>query len=119
MAFTHTRQARHPHTVPKERKCLTTLQTSRNAADRSVVPPRFAPGLSATHGVSLTGTLVSPRTGLTPAGCPELVAQLRHNNLLAVMAPELLGAPRDRHLLIGSVRSGLPGSACSDRCQPI
>lgn len=50
MAFTHTRQARHPHTVPKERKCLTTLQTSRNAADRSVVPPRFAPGLSATHG---------------------------------------------------------------------
>ncbi len=39
--------------------------------------------------------LASPRTGLAPAGCPQLVDWLRHHNinLLVVMAPNLLDAP--------------------------
>src|SRR5215211_6948464 len=41
-----------------------------------------------TPGVLLPGTLASPRTGLTPAGCRELVARLRRGALLSV----LLGA---------------------------
>jgi hypothetical protein len=36
--------------------------------------------------------LASPRTGLTPASCPQLLVRLHHNNLLIVMAPELLDA---------------------------
>jgi Transposase, Mutator family len=45
-----------------------------------------------TPGAALPGTLASPRTGLAPAGCPELVARLRHGTLLRVMAPALLDA---------------------------
>src|SRR3954451_12951876 len=47
-------------------------------------------------GPPLPGTLASPRAGLAPAGCPQLVARLRHNNLLVVMAPKLLDAPPER-----------------------
>ncbi len=36
-------------------------------------------------GVLLPGTLASPRTGLTPAGCRELVARLRRGALLSVV----------------------------------
>jgi hypothetical protein len=32
-------------------------------------------------GNQLPGTLASPRTGLTPAGCPELIARLHHKLL--------------------------------------
>src|SRR5215218_8192008 len=46
------------------------------------------PGSRPTPGVLLPGTLASPRTGLTPAGCRELVARLRRGALLSV----LLGA---------------------------
>src|SRR6266536_4398383 len=35
-------------------------------------------GSHPTPGAVLPGTLASPRTGLTPAGCRELVARLRH-----------------------------------------
>jgi hypothetical protein len=48
--------------------------------------------ISLDAGSQLPGTLASPRTGLAPAGCPELVARLRHNNLLVVMASKLLDA---------------------------
>jgi hypothetical protein len=47
--------------------------------------------LTTTSGAALPGTLVSPRTGLAPAGCHELVARL-HAELLPFSAPELLGA---------------------------
>ena len=49
-------------------------------------------------GALLPGTLASPRTGLTPAGCPQLVGWLRHHNmnLLVVMAPNLLDALPER-----------------------
>ena len=45
-------------------------------------------------GASLPGTLASPRTGLTPAGCPQHVDWLRHHsmNLPVVMTPNLLDA---------------------------
>src|SRR6266545_4523793 len=57
-----------------------------------VLSLRFDTGISPDIGSQLPGTLASPRTGLAPAGCPELVAQLRHNNLLVVMASKLLDA---------------------------
>ena len=52
--------------------------------------PASPPASRPTTGVSLPGTLASPRTGLTPAGCRELLVRLRQTNLLTVMAPELL-----------------------------
>jgi hypothetical protein len=45
-------------------------------------------GSHPTPGVLLPGTLASPRAGLTPAGCRELVARLRRGALLSM----LLGA---------------------------
>lgn len=47
-------------------------------------------------GASLPGTLASPRTGLSPAGCRELVARLRHDCSFAFMASELLDARGSR-----------------------
>src|SRR5271157_56439 len=57
--------------------------------------PASHPASRPRTGASLPGTLASPRTGLTPAGCPQLVDWLRHHNinLLVVMAPNLLDAP--------------------------
>src|SRR5213596_1687565 len=43
------------------------------------------PGSHPTPGVLLPGTLASPRTGLAPAGCRELVARLRRAALLSVV----------------------------------
>src|SRR6266511_1213809 len=43
------------------------------------------PGSHPTPGVLLPGTLASPRAGLAPAGCRELVARLRRGALLSVM----------------------------------
>src|SRR5215203_6520657 len=54
------------------------------------------PGSRPTPGVLLPGTLASPRTGLAPAGCRELVARLRRRSLPSVTsAPELLDAHSD------------------------
>src|ERR1035437_306955 len=52
-----------------------------------------------TPGASLPGTLVSPRTGLAPAGPRELVARLCHDCPFALTAPELLDArtPHDHN----------------------
>jgi hypothetical protein len=50
-------------------------------------------GSHPTPGVLLPGTLASPRAGLTPAGCRELVARLPRRSLPSVTsAPELLDA---------------------------
>jgi len=51
---------------------MTTFVRPRNfalAPDRSVVPPRFAPGFSTTTGAFLPGTRTSPRTRPSLAGC--------------------------------------------------
>src|SRR5215204_1503023 len=73
---------------------LTTPQASLDAADWSVAPrPASTPGSRPTPGAALPGTLASPRTGLPPAGCRELVARLHRRFLLSVTsAPELLDA---------------------------
>jgi hypothetical protein len=65
---------------------LTTPQASLDAADWSVAPrPASTPGSRPTPGAALPGTLASPRTGLAPAGCRELVARLRRGGLLSVV----------------------------------
>jgi hypothetical protein len=60
---------------------LTTLQASLDVADWSVARPRFAPGLSTTHGGFTTGDLgVSPdrtHTGWLPSAC-RLVTSSQH-----------------------------------------
>jgi hypothetical protein len=67
-----------------------TLQTAR------LHPPRFTPGLStARTGASLPGTRASPRTGLSPAGPPLACRSVTSCWTLSLMAPELLGAPRE------------------------
>jgi len=62
--------------------------------------PASHPASRPRTGALLPGTLASPRTGLAPAGCPQLVDWLRHHNtnLLVVMAPNLLDAPPDRRM---------------------
>src|ERR1019366_7013241 len=52
--------------------------------------PASPPASRPTTGASLPGTLASPWTGLTPAGCRELLVRLRQTKLLTVMASELL-----------------------------
>ena len=69
--------------------------------------PASNPASRPRTGASLPGTLASPRTGLTPAGYPQLVARLHHHNLLPVMAPELLDAPPKRRAPRRPVRSDL------------
>src|SRR5215213_805641 len=59
-----------------------TLQTAR------WLRPASHPASRPRTGASLPGTQASPRTGLTPAGRPELVAPLRHVVLHFLMAPE-------------------------------
>jgi hypothetical protein len=65
----------------RTRTGVTTLQASLDVADWSVARPRFAPGLSTTHGSFATGDLgVSPdrtRTGWLPSAC-RLVTSSQH-----------------------------------------
>jgi hypothetical protein len=83
MAFATGMQARLP-LGPLARGFLTTPQASLDAADWSVAPrPASTPGSRPTPGAALPGTLASPRAGLTPAGCRELVARLRRGALLS------------------------------------
>jgi len=65
----------------RTRTGVTTLQASLDVADWSVARPRFAPGLSTTHGGFATGDLgVSPdrtHTGWLPSAC-RLVTSSQH-----------------------------------------
>src|SRR3954452_15430382 len=58
--------------------------------------PASTPASRPEPGASLPGTLASPRTGLSPAGCRELGARLRHDLSLPVIAPGLLDARGSR-----------------------
>jgi hypothetical protein len=96
MAFTVRTPARLPLGPPLSGLKLTTLLRPRNiahATDRSVVPPRFAPGLSTTHGGIATGDPdISP--GQTfPGWLPQLPlgSSCHLDALLLSMAPELMG----------------------------
>ena len=73
--------------------------------------PASNPASRPRTGASLPGTLASPRTGLAPAGCPQLLAWLRHHNmnLLVVMASKLLDALPNRR-----ERVTLRPFSCSD-----
>ena len=70
--------------------------------------PASNPASRPRTGASLPGTLASPRTGLAPAGCPQLIAWLRHHNmyLLVVMASKLLDAP-PQHRVSRTTSSGV------------
>ena len=59
------------------------LRTGRLLAPHKVgaLSFRFDAGISPHAGNQLPGTLASPRAGLTPAGCPELIARLHHDLL--------------------------------------
>ena len=63
-----------------------TASTTRRCRSASTPGSRPAPG------AVLPGTLASPRTGLAPAGCRELVARLRRLPPPFSLAPELLDA---------------------------
>ena len=96
MAFTKSTQARHPlfPASPREpsRRCRLRFMLRTGQLLHLASTPASQPDPEA----SLPGTLASPRTGLSPAGYQELVAQLRHDNSFAVMAPELLDARGSR-----------------------
>src|ERR1700692_2509106 len=72
--------------------------------------PASNPASRPRTGASLPGTLASPRTGLAPAGCPQLIAWVRHHNshLLVVMASKLLDAPP--HHRIGGAALAVAGA---------
>src|SRR5215211_4668160 len=68
-------------------------------------------GSRPTPGVLLPGTLASPRAGLTPAGCRELVARLRRGALLSVLlGARATGRTFLRNRLGWVLAAGRPGS---------
>ena len=77
----------HDGEQSRRRRLRFTLRTGQ------LIHPASHPASRRRTEASLPGTLASPRTGLTPAGCPELADQLRHDlRSFPVMAPDLLGA---------------------------
>jgi hypothetical protein len=116
MAFAREKQARLPLAppnragVPNDAAGFTSCcgPVSCSPPDRGFVAPLRPPGSHPASGAALPRTLASPRTGLTPAGCRELVARLRHDAILSVMAPELLDAlPAGTYVTHGRL-SGTP-----------
>ena len=65
--------------------------------------PASTPAFRPTPGASLPGTLASPRTGLAPAGCRELVARLLMRSPSS-WRPELLDAHQSQSLTEASSR---------------
>jgi len=110
MAFAVRTSARLPLGPPLGGLELTTLVRPRNitlATDRSVVPPRFEPGLSTTHGGVPTGDPdISP--GQTyPGWLPQL-------SLVHIMSsgysPSAMGARAAGHTFPCSAPAPMPGS---------
>jgi hypothetical protein len=80
--------------VPQQRMSM----PSDTPVERSISEARLRTSARDHRDPCVTALPEHPTAGLherylTPAGCPELVAQLRHVDLLVVVAPELLGAP--------------------------
>ncbi len=78
--------------------CMTTLIRPRNfapATDRPVVSPRFAPGLSTTHGGVPTG---DPDVSPDPT-FPGWLPQFARSSHVIWMSPSALGARADGHTL--------------------
>jgi hypothetical protein len=89
MAFAVHEPARHPLPPPTRRDRMTTLaQASLTLQTARSHPPRFAPGLSTTHGDIATG---EPRRLPGPDSHRQAalnLSLLRHVALLFLMAPE-------------------------------
>ena len=116
MAFAKSTQARLPLS-PALAEAFTTLQNSLYAADRNLLHLASTQASLPKPEVSLPRTLASPWTGLTPASYRELVAQLRHFNLLGVMTSELLDARKVGHWFSILFRSdGLSPTSFLGRC---
>lgn len=60
------------------------LRTGRSHAPEGRLSLHFDAVLSNDAGSQLPGTLASPRTGLAPAGCPELDVRLHPLHLFQV-----------------------------------
>ncbi len=69
--------------------------------------PASTPTSRSTPGASLPGTLASPRVGLSPTSCRELVARLRHGVVSFHTASELLDAHQRFCILPGHRRCNL------------
>jgi len=101
MAFAVAEPARHPLDRLRRRWHLTTLaQASHTLRTGQSLRPAPHPASRPRTRASLPRTRASPRTGLPPAGSPELVARLRHDDLHAIKTPALLGALRESALLV-------------------
>jgi hypothetical protein len=83
-----------PSSRPKAAALTTLAQASLALQTGRSLRPASHPASRPRTEASLPGTRASPRTGLTPAGRPELVARLRHDGLLSLMAPESSGRTR-------------------------
>src|SRR5450755_4394370 len=90
MAFAVSIPARHPlGPTPRAGESMTTLtQLHSRCRPHGRSRPAPHPASRPRTGASLPGTQASPRTGLTPAGRPELVAPLRHVDHPFFTAPE-------------------------------
>jgi hypothetical protein len=71
VAFAKSTQARLP-LFPALAGAFTTLQVSLSLRTGHLLHPASTPASQPKPGASLPGTLASPRTGLSPAGCREL-----------------------------------------------
>jgi hypothetical protein len=79
MAFAVAERARHPLSHPSVGAILSTLaQDSHMLRTGQLLHPASTQGSLPTPGTSLPGTRASPWTGLSPAGCHQLVDRLRH-----------------------------------------
>jgi hypothetical protein len=88
MAFAVCESARHPL-----RRVDDACSGFAHAADRTVASAHAShPASLLRTEALLPGTRASARTGLSPAGRPELVARSGYVRLLSLMAPEPLGA---------------------------
>jgi hypothetical protein len=99
MAFAVVEPARHPlFPTPMRRPSDDACSGFTRVADRTVARPRFAPGLSTTHGGSATKDPgISP--GRTHTGRPSRTSRsLRHDELLLFTTPKQSGrTPQSGH----------------------
>jgi len=108
MAFAHTTRAQLSLVPPKRVQIHDAAGFASCCGPAGCAPPRgdrrstSTPASRPTPGAPLPRTLASPRTGLTPAGCPELDARL-HPNLLS--CPDARTAGRTPHDPAGSDRA--------------
>jgi hypothetical protein len=107
MAFAIAKQARHPLVHLAVRLLTTLARASHVLRTGQLLHPASTQGSLPTPEISLPGTRASPWTGLSPAGCHQLVDRLRHGKPPAT-APDLLGALRRNALTSTNTPGGRP-----------